>query len=372
MIKRLLAFVLCLALVLSLVPATVADSGVPQPIATYFSDAKFDHYSIEDCVEIKDYCFVLLKNGKENVLYGFKKSNGTYKYWMRNPHAVPQGANTISLADYTGYTVDGCNQKLNNPSIGILYYDKTGDDIEKMIFYSLISGDWLLKAYINTATNVSVSLKNNTVNFYSYDGHSKKGTVEGSLQRDVRYTAVGVLPMTLKDAQNKLTVAPELPTDSELVAEDIKFTGGKKYAVYSGPGKDFLRGANNKASVSTNDWIQVFGEENGWILIQYAINKDTYRFGYIEASALPKKTEVKELDLNAAEATVKADVSITDDPLFSAGKLASLKADTEVIWLASMGSWAYISTEINNTPVRGFVPANALELTLAVELAEED
>ena len=75
----------------------------------------------------------------------------------------------------------------------------------------------------------------------------------------------------------------EYPPLLSLNAQEIRFPGGNKYPVYSGPGKDYLRGARGKASVSTNDWIEVFGREDGWILIQYEIDSSQCRIGYISA-----------------------------------------------------------------------------------------
>ena len=79
------------------------------------------------------------------------------------------------------------------------------------------------------------------------------------------------------------------------MARKIRFTSGQKFKVYQGPGEEYGQAGNGKAAVSTNDWIQVFGEENGWILIQYDINKDHMRIGWIKSSALPKKATVSRL-----------------------------------------------------------------------------
>ena len=372
MIKRIAALLLCLALMLSLVPVAAADAGLPQTVATYFSNAKYKNYTIEDSIEIHNYCFVVLKNGKENILYAFRKTNGNYKFWMRNKTAVPQGANAIELFDYTGKVVDGCNAKMVNPTVGIQYYTENHEDVDKVLAYSLSNGAWILKAYINTKADVAVSFMNNTLTYHRYSNGAKQGVVEGTFQRDIRHTSVAAIPPSLKSAQSKLTTAPELPTDSELVAQEVKFTGGQKYEVYSGPGKDFLRGANNKAAVSTNDWIQVFGEEDGWILIQYAINKDKYRFGYIETKALPKNTEVKALDFNTCLAVTVADTEITDDPLYSKAALGTIAAEEDVLWLASIGEWAYIESDVDDIPVRGFVPVENLQIPEDSDGVEEE
>ena len=41
--------------------------------------------------------------------------------------------------------------------------------------------------------------------------------------------------------------------------------------MYAAPDSKSLRGAKGRARVSTNGWIQVFGSEGDWILVQYDI-----------------------------------------------------------------------------------------------------
>ena len=169
------------------------------------------------------------------------------------------------------------------------------------------------------------------------------------------------LPQTYKKAASSLTKPPVLPEGSELVATDIQFEGGKKYSVYSAPDKTSLRSSNGKAAVSTNGWIQVFGKENNWILIQYSIDKDHYRFGYIDAASLPKKAKVADLAFDRYNAAVSENVSVTDDPLFSRSEIASLKGGENVILLSKMGNWAYIEVP----GCRGFVPWSSLSISSA-------
>lgn len=95
----------------------------------------------------------------------------------------------------------------------------------------------------------------------------------------------------------------------------MKFTSGRKYKVYADPGEHYGQAESGKAVVSTNDWIQVFGEENGYALIQYDISSDRMRIGFIDSSALPKNADVGELAYEPIEATLRYDASVTDDPL---------------------------------------------------------
>jgi hypothetical protein len=122
---------------------------------------------------------------------------------------------------------------------------------------------------------------NNKV-IYCNDNCVPKDSVSGIIENDLRYFSLSAFPKSPDKARETLSTPPEIP-EGELEAENIKLTGGKKYSVYSGPSENYLRGGNGKAAVSTNDWIQVFGKENGWILIQYDISSDHMRFGYIGA-----------------------------------------------------------------------------------------
>ena len=144
--------------------------------------------------------------------------------------------------------------------------------------------------------------------------------------------------------------------DSLPQPQNIKFTSNKKYAVYSGPGENYFRGGNGKAAVSTNDWIQVFGRENGWIMLQYDITSDHMRIGWIQESALPKNANVSDVQFSQAKVWTKVSSNLTDDPLFSAAAISAIPANTEVTRLATMGTWTYVEWNAANAqPMRGFV-----------------
>lgn len=162
------------------------------------------------------------------------------------------------------------------------------------------------------------------------------------------------------------TIAPSIPP-GELTAQNIRFRSDQKYDVYSGPGKDYLRASNGKATVSTNDWIQVFGREDGWILIQYAIDKDHMRFGWISEKALPEFAAVKKLVFSPQRATLLNTTVVTDDPLFSQSALVTLPEGAVIYHLADMGDWSYIES-ISGDDVRGFVKHDLIRLGTVYDL----
>ena len=171
----------------------------------------------------------------------------------------------------------------------------------------------------------------------------------------------------LADTSKVITIdtsnVPAIP-EGTLSAEVITFTGNQTYAVYSAPNKKSIRGANGKARVSTNGWIQVFGYEDDWILVQYDITDKHNRIGYIYKNALPRDVEVPELKLKKAAAVVNYNVEVTDDPLVSQTPLAKLTENTRVTCLGTMGTWAYIEAEEKGVLFRGFVPTECLSGTV--------
>lgn len=363
--KKALSVLIILVLITACVPALAYKKdgriceGIPSDVDAYFSKDTFKDWTMTSVVSLADYCFVMMKNGKNNVLYGFKLSGQKYKYWMRTDSSVPQGAGIATVENFGGVINPDNNLMYNDNSIAIIYEDNRIQSV-----FSFLDNIWMLRHYHNMETGANICITANGLSYYNKD-HQYTGRADGTYQRDLRYAAVNSIPQTLKQARQKLTTAPAIPGSDKLTAKDIKFTGGQSYSVYTGPGTDYLRGANGKAKVSTNDWIQVFGREDGYILIQYAISADHYRFGWIEEGALPKKATVAELDFNVTAALTTRNCSVTDDPLYSRTELAKLSAGTEVTWLATMGTWAYIEVYAAQ-PVRGFVPAGELQVVETV------
>ena len=140
---------------------------------------------------------------------------------------------------------------------------------------------------------------------------------------------------------------------------------GSKYAVYTGPGPGYYRGGGGRALVGTDERMLLYGVDNGWALIQYAVSKDRLCFGYIPLATLPgmyqKGGRLKPVNLSAqAEAAVvKNDTFITDDPYISREVLMPLAAGREnVLHLGTLdGAWAYVQAENDRgMPLRGFAP----------------
>ena len=113
--------------------------------------------------------------------------------------------------------------------------------------------------------------------------------------------------------------------------------------------------------------MQVFGQYDGWLLIQYHIDGNHYRIGWIEKSALPAGTKVERLKMSdfweneLYQQEIMEDCVMTDDPLGSGAAIAHLKTGRKVWSLAFLGAeWEMIVVEIDGQCYWGFVPTNCM------------
>ncbi|MFQ9446546.1 MAG: hypothetical protein ACLR4A_03510 [Christensenellales bacterium] len=112
-----------------------------------------------------------------------------------------------------------------------------------------------------------------------------------TLLEDMRYVCYENLPKTLEEARENGNVPPGFcyyrPQWNTLSAQVAPLLPDQSRKVYLGPGNNYPRAGKGKATVSTNDWVQVFGQYKGWLLIQYHIDVNQYRIGWINDDVLP-------------------------------------------------------------------------------------
>lgn len=143
-----------------------------------------------------------------------------------------------------------------------------------------------------------------------------------------------------------------------------RFKKSGKYDVYTGPGTQYAREANGKASVSTNGWIQVFGEENGWLLVQYNVNGSQNRFGYIKATQQAAGVSVPALTWGSETAAYVDRPHLTNDPLRSFMEIdVIMPASNTYRRLGTLGGLDYIETVTSQGKrVRAFAQREELGL----------
>ena len=353
---------LILALFAVSVCAAGAEEALPAKISEFFSGSAFADAEITGTAHWSTGWFVLVRKGVTNVVYSFSPSENGWKNDFSASKGVPQGDVrmfvTESIDEYMA------QKPYKGPFLVFEQYNPADQAVTSFAAYQHnSSGQWNLIRLFGNGFSHMVLEKG--VITYDKDATLSEaaGTAKGTFQRNLRYVNLATLPNTYKKAESSLTKPPVLPENSELAATEIQFEGGKKYPVYSAPDKASLRSSNGKASVSTNGWIQVFGKEDSWILVQYSIDKEHYRFGYIDAASLPKKAQVADLAFGRVPVRAGENVSVTDDPLFSRSEIATLKGGDAVTLLSEMGSWAYIE----GPGYRGFVPRASLLISSAAD-----
>lgn len=352
--------------------ATEPPREVREHVASRWPDYEFEDYCEVRGTSKGDYGFALVHRKNERILVGYHKADGEMKYWLKNAGAVPQGkeeawfdVGTAGWIDETDWIGNFTGRQVYDDGLcfSVTQLDESGESYEKMVVYRWENGMFRLSSYHKTEGS-GIRVSDDKLDFIDWSNCVYRGAVQGTVQRDIRYVSFNALPTWINDAKAKLTVAPNLK-DGAFTAQKVKFTGGQKYPVYTGPGEDYVRSGNGKGLVSTNGWIEVYGQKDGYILIQYSIDSSHYRFGWIDRNALPEGTSVPAMDFAGISADTLSEITqdtfLTDDPLFSQNKLCSLKAGQTVSWLAVLNKdWAYVLVNVNGKMMCGFVRTDCI------------
>lgn len=375
--KRLLSLLLLFPLLCVILPAHAGDgasifASMPEEIAAFFMDSKYSDCTISANAYIAlentpggSFAFVVTTSDAANTLYGFRRENGKWAYYLKTASALPQEKGVFFLSNAKGTQLNNTVISQDMLEIG-LQLEGVEEYWSFWEFFAVNSaGQWQLRQIESYLPGASVfaSVSETGIHYYGDVSYLEDApllqAVEGTVETNLRYFDWSAFPKSPAQAESKLSTPPTLPASSELIAQNVKLTGGQKFPVYSGPGEWYLRGANGKAVVSTNDWIQVFGVDSDYLLIQYAVSSDHMRFGYITASAAPEL--VSSLDFSYAAAYVTEPAALTDDPLYSRQSLGMIQEGQQVQWLAIMGDYVYVETRLSDQPVRGFLPKDAVK-----------
>ena len=141
---------------------------------------------------------------------------------------------------------------------------------------------------------------------------------------------------------------------------------GQKLAVYSAPSKQSWRGANGKASVSTNGNVWAAGWESGWLLIMYETNNGSVRVGYVNGADIKGNVPINTMlsyDYTSAQVTQRC--TLTDDPARTNSAVLTLSPGATVTYLSSYfnrNAWDYVETTVDGKLTRGFIPAGCLNI----------
>ncbi len=345
------------------VPDNIPDPGAAIYLADTYPSWELEDYILYPGLTDKDYAFALVERDGARQLIGFRGAKGEMKRWFRSRDGVPQGKGEASfLRDTDGWFIVD-EQGRPELTVRLVPADSEAEWDTRWVTYTWNGSAFRLARWYQDRTLAEVS--GDRVSYYDLEqrgengGFKLLGRASGTLQKDIRYVSFHLLPKTLSKARQDLSDPPRIPV-GDLAAMEVRFTGGKVYDVYSGPGEQYLRGADGRAAVSTNDWIQVFGRQNGWVMVQYDVSSGQYRIGWIRDVALPEGADVPEMYFDETPMYLTRTAALTDDPMNSGEMLAKVQAGT-VTHLADMGDHAYIETEVSGMRIRGFVLRSLLE-----------
>ncbi|MDO5023061.1 MAG: hypothetical protein Q4E07_07000, partial [Eubacteriales bacterium] len=263
------AVMLCIS-IFSTAPIKAENIEVPEEVRAYLASSRWSNREITGWVNPGQQknnaacAFAAVKKGTANTLVAFGWKNGRWVYKWYNPSALPQVEQPIVLGEIA-------RDRTNFTSFYVYNHE-----IQEMfcVWEQQQSGTWELQALQHFGyyrpekglmffdTSVDGVMKLSNVGWVA--GKETNTPVYGTYQRDLRYFSLDAFPLTLDEARERLSQPPAIPLGT-LQAHKVKFPQGQKYPVYQGPGEEYARSGNGKASVSTNDWVQVFGEENGWL-----------------------------------------------------------------------------------------------------------
>ena len=245
------------------------------------------------------------------------------------------------------------------------------EDGEQLLeYYHLVRGldGWRVTHYSDErtgATDVSVGKKLLT---FTDDYYQPSYTVRTEFEYRFERFDLEAFRRAAERAGSLLPDDADTPREGYWLPDQVEgeFVKNQKFDVYTAPGVDSYRAANGRAAVSTNGGVEIFGETQGWLMVQYEVNRDQRRIGYITADALPFDTPVRALRFAYQPARMLESAVLTDDPFWSRGQLKKLAEGEEVTLLAGIGDWYYVEAVMpDGRNVRGFVPASAVTVNLA-------
>lgn len=389
MMKKLFALPLLLTVLLGFIVSANAampeQSGVPAEITAVFSAEKWTDYYVPSATNVHpalgyqdqllclrqsedgSSAVLVVTNGRRSSLCILERQYGVYQMTHRSRELLRQNGDfPFLLMDPSG------------DSFTVQYYDDVTSALcsRAYQFYRHADGDWYMNAFfsrrqVNGQSVATYAIAKEKEVAYTVETASgvRNTVVKGQMARRFIQSGLSNIPWTLEEGADTLTLPPDIPATGRYNTlpqpRTVNFTANKQYAVYSGPGALYARGADGKATVNTNDWIQVFGIEDDWAMIQYDINDSHLRIGYISADALPKNVDIRALAFTPRTALVSAPCNLTDDPLNSQTPLARLTANTAVTYLCHMGAdWVYADyASASGNHYRGFLPARCVSLT---------
>ncbi len=317
-----------------------------------------------------EYAFLLGIDEEVRALRAFRYADGAWEQWLNSSAAMPQGKEAAKLYIYEKgmayqyiwdlektYVSDGLH-------IGVR--TSNGETTKEGIEFVWRDGGFHLHGYQFKAGEY-VDVVDGEMVFWNISNGDER-FVKATIETDMRLVAFYSLPEAPEQIVQNASKEPVISEVKylnrafKLSAQEVRVTKGKRCEVYMGPGKSYGRAGNGKALVSTNDWIQVFAQHDGWLLIQYSIDDTRYRIGWIQEDVLASGQDVPRLPMQIYDiGTLLVDAELTDDPLSSKTKVCTVKKGTKVDIMAQLDdAWLYVQFMQDGKTYYGFLPVSVM------------
>lgn len=344
--KRLLSLLLCGLLCLGLLPAALANAyDLPGFLLSLFErDRAYDGYTckaISERTPSGNYVYFIMGNGEHNELFIAIDTGSGWAITDQSTRAVHQPGEQAGQAAIEA--IDG-GFRLSYP--GERYDFELGGD------------SWTL-----TRADFDLSVVPFT---FTLDDQGFRLIMEGGGERvawaadliNLNLFNIALMPKSPAQVRQYNGGWAMLPK-YVFGAGHVGSQGGGKADVYSAPQTGSYRAAGGKASVSLADELWVLGEEDGWTLVYYEIEKGRGRAGYVQPGTLAVDTA--QLRLGRVPVTLREATGLTDDPWATQAAFAQLPAGAAVTGLAALDPYyAYIETQVEGKTARGFVPLGSV------------
>lgn len=367
-----------LLLALLLLPAVAAaeDTALPDAVRTQIA-SDYPEYTLESYCAVPDapeggHMFALVKSAGERRLLGFRLARGEWGKWLDASGPVPQqDLQAVLYRIAAGDEFDvccGCGEYQrtfvsDGRNIGVLLIDE--EVYDETAFYVWRDDSYYLSEFSRHTVRFVDILGDDMVFSNICNGYD--GAVKYLVDTDIRSVSLESLPCSLEELPAAADGVPIIPYVESgfpgeiLTPQDVRLPAGRQYPVYAGPGTAYGRSGGGKAVVSTNGWVQVFGQYDGWLLIQYGLDEERCRIGWISARALPAGATVKRLAFDAKSrerrTLPKGGSVLTDDPLGAQTPATVLKGKVEIEKLAQLGlNWMYVRVHDRGRTRYGFLP----------------
>ena len=164
-------------------------------------------------------------------------------------------------------------------------------------------------------------------------------------------------------ALSLMLLLPLMPGALAVSSLDVYATGSfnQSYPVYSGPGLNYYRANNGKATYGGGA-ARIFGVDGDWLMMGYQLSNGDYRIGYIEKDALNHLNYVNGVingRLVFSNITAYAgddSCYVTDDPIINCKDFYKVPKGQSFTVLGTLGdNFTYVEVLNGNILMRGFI-----------------